>query len=410
MKKEKFFYLFILFFSLFSCTKFNSIDYDFVRISNKTSIKDISEVKDPIVITMGINSNKSNHIKTSEIKGDIFVVIDWENEKVFDWVFSPDKEGSVTWRCVELGKNPVKYFASGYSGKLRYIQKGNNQVQSFDVNYSTGYLDNLSSNGNYGLLTDFTFDTEKQQDKYRVYVVDMINQKRNPVPIDVLTFSNGYICPPVSDSEGNFYFGYHKIENNTVNVHIAKIECKKNILVDFSELIYPLISEDEIDISTGEPKYFYSKVLNVSNNVIAYTRSTLGSGDRSGLIYGYDITNNKKSKPIPFPENIDSKEPYLYAFASVPYKNQLIVTVCGGLETYPGKKMVYICEYDIEKGSSRLLTSVDFDMTETIWLRDNRLYMMNSRNTLDIKYMYINLDDYSASEPVRVTLDDVIKQ
>lgn len=47
-------------------------------------------------------------------------------------------------------------------------------------------------------------------------------------------------------------------------------------------------------------------------------------------------------------------------------------------------------------------------MTETVWVRDSRIYFMNSRNTSDVKYTYYDTADGKIGSVIEVSVDKII--
>ena len=239
----------VLFFT--SCENlYFSDNYDVARYTSKTTIKDFSEVNDPIVITMPVYGfkhflgMKSFSEKKSRV-GDAFVVIDWENEKVFDWVFQGDKYGSVNWRCVELGTDP-KYYCTASSGSehVYYLKKGKTSVISIDSGVGQ-YFESSGSAKPRGLLWG------NNMAPYKVSVFDMEKKK---VVGDMFSFNtDDSVNYPVSDEDGNFWLAYQK----EYQTYISKIDTI-SLTTEKFPVVLPNIGTEPSDPPNSDIKDSYS--------------------------------------------------------------------------------------------------------------------------------------------------------
>jgi gamma-glutamylcyclotransferase (GGCT)/AIG2-like uncharacterized protein YtfP len=86
------------------------------------------------------------------------------------------------------------------------------------------------------------------------------------------------------------------------------------------------------------------------------------------------------------------------------------VTVYGVFPgTIDGKRKVRFAEIDIdEKAIKSLDVVMDFDLTETIYPRGNRLYLMNSRNISNVFYTYYDFETGEIGEIINIKYEDII--
>lgn len=59
-------------------------------------------------------------------------------------------------------------------------------------------------------------------------------------------------------------------------------------------------------------------------------------------------------------------------------------------------------------GYFRLSLTMDFDLTETIYPRGNRLYLMNSRNISNVFYTYYDFETGEIGEIKNIKYEDII--
>lgn len=130
----------------------------------------------------------------------------------------------------------------------------------------------------------------------------------------------------------------------------------------------------------------------------------------SPVLYVLDINNGslENEKRYYFPEGKIKENEAGYFYTGVFYNKKFYGIVPVSLES-----KFYIVEIDPngEGGEAKLFLEkpVLFDMTETVWLRGSKLYVMNSRRLADVKYMYIDLETKEQSEVFRLTYEQVIE-
>lgn len=86
------------------------------------------------------------------------------------------------------------------------------------------------------------------------------------------------------------------------------------------------------------------------------------------------------------------------------------VTVYGVFPgTIDGKRKVRFAEIDIEGKEIKSLDVVlDFDFTETVYPRGNRLYLMKSRNISNVFYTYYDFETGEIGEIINIKYEDII--
>lgn len=391
---KKLILLLIILFTFISCSPFYFPDNSVDEVTKKTTINDIGNCTDPIVITMPVYKdynlfgNENMGTKLKQI-GDIFVVIDTETNKLYDWVYEPNEDGSVIWRCVELGKGKEKkYFASSINGIQSYIQAGNSKVQRYKTDASKTYMDSYNSVGTKGLLIGFF-------QNYEITVFDSNSGSVKRID-DIPTTDMGAIRHPLADENGDYYIACEKDDYT----YIYKIDTKNNSVSTYDKKFLSF-KDDTLTCS----------VLGIQDKKIIIDIDSNWSNEYESYIYAFDISGDKliNERKYVFPQSIIDKHGLkLYSYTGVFYGGKFYVIVPISLEY-----KFYILEIDPNGsgGEAKLFLEepVDFDMTETVWLRDSKLYFMDSRRVSDIKYMYIDLETKEQSEIFKLTYDEVIK-
>lgn len=383
-------------FVFMGCDNFFIGPDDLSNVTSKTTIKDFSELTHPIVVSMEVWGSyhlfgNKDFAKKSKREGNIFVVIDWENDRVFDWVFQKDESGFVNWRCIEQGTNPVRYCtASSGTQTVYFLEPGKTSVTGFNTGVAR-YFDSYSSPGNRGLL--FGSGYENGWSLYKLGVVDVAEQKMYG-DATLKTDGVGYVFHPKADSEGNFWVAYkqHDISRlSKIDVNSLKLET--------------------LDLSlnrkgSSEHDYNYD-VMAVSDKYIFLSKDALGKDQHTDSeIWIVEKNAPHDTKIISCPEGLDYEGFFVYD--GVYYNGRLYATVC---DTSWASSKFHICEFNPESGTSSIVSEpIDYDFTENFYLRGNRIYFMSSRNINNISYMYYDISTGKTSGITQIRYEDVIAQ
>lgn len=403
MKYKDRIYLCIMFFCvvlLLGCDNLYQADGDVSNITSKTSIQDFSGVNQPIVITMPVYDSYhlfgiSSWSEQRRCEGDVFVVIDWENDTVFDWVFQESPGGMLPWRCVEQGTAPVRYCTtSTHKECVYFLEQGKTSVTTQQSGVA-GWIDSYSSPGTRGLLL---FNAPGG---YPLAVFD-VAEGQHCGDILIETSTVGYVFQPHADEEGNFWVAYPQDATS----YVSKIN------TDTVRLEAPITSftnwnAEESDAADAKELDIYS-VVGACKGSVFVARNASGDGTHKPVLYVIDTNAADPQESmvrIPCPEGLDAD--YHYIYDGVCYGGSFYATVCGA---HGDDRLVYICAFDPTAGTARVLAGpILFDMTETIWLRGSRLYMMKSRKLTDVFYMYCDLDTGEMSGITEIRLEDLVR-
>lgn len=400
---RKLLFLLPLCFILNSCCFYFS-DSDIKDITKKTEIRDISNCHEPIVITMPVYNQKNlfgNEKLGSKYErlGDIFVVIDTQTNDLYDWVFCKNEEGSVTWRCVELGTNPKKYFST--CGSLQCcIQAGSTVVQKFKTDCPNRYMENLSSVGTKGLLIGNGYDSTVDEETYLIKVFDSTTGKVSE-DLSLYTDSIGYMDHPIADGENTYYLCSNLNNKNYIN----KINTNTYSLEQL-----PIILNTKENIN-GEEKLYNYFVLNSHNDYIILSKLQLGANCFSTSLYLVNSNDSNMQNSlvrIDCPSEYYNKKEGAYFARGINYKNNFYSILSTGTLADPSL-IIFKTNFETKK-LENISGYINFDFTETIWLKDSKIYFMCSRDISNVSYMYFDLETKQQSEIFYLSYDKIVSQ
>lgn len=398
-------HLFLLLNVLSSCV---FEDEDISHITKKNSIKNFEALNNPIVVTMPVSHYTKNGKIKHEIKdGDIFVVIDWESDKVFDWIYSPDPYGSTISRCVELSNavGTKRYFSSSEkSGLANCIENKSTKVFSYNTNRKGLFLNSRSVGGVKTILSN-TFFGEKNI--FCGFIFNGFTGNVDDKKIEIETTSSN-LQRLVADESGNLWTILPNNENDVLyKIDANSCEYKEIVKLDnqnFAEDIFGEEHEEDVH-----------NVIAVNNGIVFIERTQYGPGNHEIHKPKIFIVDSNSSNPyenmktISVPDEIKNFPYYLYD--GVIYKGNLYVAapLSIGFEGITDDDNLCIIKFDIENESSTLFgVPLKFRYNQNIWLRKNRLYLMNSWNPQKISYTYIDLDTGIQGKVVKMDFDNIV--
>ena len=382
--------------SLTSCTWMYMDSDDTAHIEAKRSIRPFSHLKEPIVVTMPVYSNRhlfgnKSWDSMQDQKGDIFVVIDLATDTVWDWIFFPGKHGWTNWRCVEAGSNPTLYCSAGMgSGLVGCLDP---TKTTLDV-YNAGTKDvvrSYSTPGDHIIIPDDYYDQEAQTLVYRINSFN-VKTGRMEGSVEVPTDSIGFFDHPQADQDGNYWFAYPYKGINCVRMYNVSSNTLGDIVANL-----PYSKEGD----------FYSCHVQYANdkNIIGCYCKTGAEPDLNQQLFHLDKQQDWKLTFISIPDELDSIS-YLYETVKINGKYYGIHPNEIREDYIP---QVHLSEIDLEKKEIRKIATVDIDMTETVYVRGSRLYLMKSRNISDIYYTYYDFSTGKTGRMVNIKYEDVVK-
>lgn len=133
MKKKLISFIFLFIVLCFSCDN-SSIN----RFVSKTTIKPFSELKDPVVLIQQIScQNKIFGMQvSSKIIGSVLMVVDFEEHKLFDWIYVPELYTFDFPYCceVKIDESKTIYCASlSSSGKIVVLDPEKTAIEYIDT-------------------------------------------------------------------------------------------------------------------------------------------------------------------------------------------------------------------------------------------------------------------------------------
>ena len=384
--------------SLTSCTWLYMDNDDTAHIEAKRTIKPFSHLKEPIVVTMPVYSNRhlfgnKNWDSMQDQKGDIFVVIDIETDTVWDWIFFPGKHGWTNWRCVEAGSNPTLYCSAGMgSGLVGCLDPTKTTLNVYNAGTKDVVM-SYSTPGNHIIIPDDYYD---QNAKTLVYRINSFNTRtgRKEGSVEVPTDSIGYFDHPQADPEGNYWFAYPYNDENCIRRYDVSTNTLGDILAKLPVWVQNI------------PSNFICHINHVDANYIM--GSYMPGGDEAA--FNQEIFYiNRQAEPeavrISIPDELDSLH-YLYDTVKIDGKYYGLHPA-SMRDGYTPE--VILSEIDLEKKEIRKVATVDIDMTETVYVRGSRLYLMKSRNISDIYYTYYDFATGETGKMVNIKYENVVK-
>lgn len=367
---------------------------DLSKVRAKTSMKPFEQINDPIVITMPVyekmalfgNENMGTYNKRA---GDMFVVYDWENNRIHDWCFFEGEHGWSNFRAVEMGM-PVKYYDAGETigclssdGKLTTYE---NPVKGTFANLNN----NQKLKSRYGILNTEGYSNGKKE--YRINIFDsetgIVNVEQIKLDCDY-----SYLFYPFADEEGNYWIcninddknWLNKIdgENNTIEKYFLENSKEESIKYYVQETFKNYIVLEEAD---------YSKK---KNNCI-------------DNIFLFDVRNKQKMQI-----NLNSNTNYSISyFISVSVNDDLyaIFLADRDCDETQWREAIELYKIDFEKKELNYINyHPNFDMTETVYSRGSRIYFLNSRNIQHFICTYYDTETGEWGEEFSITQEEILE-
>ena len=340
---------------------------DLKEVRAKTEMKPFEHINDPIVITMPVyetmalfgNPGMGTYQKRA---GDMFVVYDWENNEIHDWLFFEGEHGWSNFRAVEMG-TPVKYFDSGetigcleQNGKLTTYK--NTVMGTF-----TNLNNNQKNKSRYGLLNTDGYSNGKYE--YRINLFDSETGTVNDEQIKIIS-DVSYLHFPEADKDGNYWITSIKNNSNYLN----RINCTKNNIKEFDIGVQykTEISFEEKSIITTYVRGVYGKYVILSDFELEHTRYP--------NIIVFDIDKEEIYCEIPLPVEYHQNGMY----SGLPVNGKFYGVFPADYDADDWGESIDIYEIDIQNKKTKLLSHKELDFTETVYSRGNRIYFINSRD------------------------------
>lgn len=389
MKKVKLIFSFFVILILFASCNFYETCYESVtdlkEVRAKTSMEPFDDLNEPIVITMPVyekmalfgNESMGYYSKRA---GDIFVVYDWENNKIHDWLFFEGNHGWSNFRAAEMG-TPVKYYDSG--DKIGCLDSGGNlTVYKNDI---LGTFTNLNNNHNpksrYGLL-----NTDGYSDglyEYRINIFDSETGKTNKNQIKMLSESSNLFFP-FADDKGNYWICSFFSSDDKKKSVLNKIDGENN----------KITAVKEFDESYRVKETFKDYIILRSEEL------------REILVY-----NIKKDESIKIEYPRVSHEFSFYIGVVANDEIYGIFTADKDNDEYAWRETTEIHKIDIE--NKRLIKEeyeFDYDcMTETVYSRGSRIYLLNSRDLSKFVCSYYDVVTKEKGLAVEISLEEILE-
>ncbi len=379
----------------YSCRDMYRSVVDMSVITEKTTYKNLSAVKEPIVINMPVFEEKylfgnSNNASQTRRIGDMFVIIDWETNSVYDWVYYGGEAYYTFDRPVEVGKNPVKYFSSmSGSGKVACLDPDKTTVSVKETGKS-GMFYNRFTPGKYCIKDYARYSEAAKKVEFCIWIYDTENGTYSDKDLSVALDNYEIIPMLASDSSGNFWFSYMLDGFG----YIAKVDCANGKI---EKLNTTIDCRNEEDSSKAD---FSAKVRFVFNDYI-FIYKGVGSGNHSeDELCIVDFNLDKVAGTI---SSFLSKDEFIYNVVEV--NNSFY-----GISCNANNENVNFYKLDTENLTSEKVNDEPFqvDITDNAWVRENRIYLMSSRSTRNVYYNYFDVETKETGEGWHVKQSEIV--
>ena len=357
-------YLILVLFLFTSCLP----SWDNGKVTGKTNIKNFEHLNDPFVILADVTWPKT-FLGIPGLgwdyynKGNVFIVIDWETNTIFDWVYYPSTPGSVLKRAVALGSSSKKYYSSSSEGVVGCISPDSNKVTIYDTSKVDGYLEPCFLKGKTAILWD---DSENVP----LTTCRFFDSEKGEILKDSFTLYAGpNITRPIESANGNLWISYTGRKDYLT--HVGKIKIKDK---SYEELMSFKGCGSE-DILAEENGFLYM--------------CDSGNNEEYDSLYKIDSSTGDLilKKDIYVDDKVDNFGHFSGCFI---YKSNMYVVHFGNsIETDNFAVWVYQINTDtleVERISDR----IDIWATENKWLRGSRIYFMYGNDS----YTYFDLDTW----------------
>ena len=404
MKKVLFLFLITLQFISCDMFYFSASKADLAKVKSKTTYQSFEHLNEPIVIAMKVYDQKNLFGKEDwgnyvESHGNIFVILDWETDTVYDWVYTGEGPTFTNWRGMQVGENPKRYYISTwYSGAMCYISENETKPTTLYHKYPT-FMRAYNIKTDYSILDGYRYNHEIENEEltYQIF-----NAKTNEVSSKIHaieTDSIGYISNIGIDPEGNFWVATMNHESS--KEYVASLWQIKS---QTDELIGPIkqyqCQNAEASDDPNERILDYYAVDCVNDKYVFLKRGALGMYTHDTKIVLIDYKTEgypEKLITIPFDENV-----YLEKIIAVNNKIYLIFPGTSGSE------YVEIRSLDLNSLEVYKESSFNFDYTENVWVRGSRIYFMSSRNPNNCYYTWYDTETKQQGEVFNLNFEDII--
>ncbi len=372
---------------------------DISSVTNKTTYKSFSHLNNPIVISMPVHStrylfrNKNNNAKREKV-GDIFVIIDWETNEVYDWCFYGNSNQTVWDRPVEACQNPVRYFNPVIDkNQIIELNPNNTTVTTIPVT-NIGLFYNNNTPGDYCVIDSYGWNNNTDSEEINFRLFDCEKQTFSSNKLSQPVNCSSYISMLIPDNIGDLWFSY--LFNGYA--YVSKLCCSSEELITL-DLRFPCKKNTE-----GSNYDFSCSVLYACNSYILLSKFQLGKGPyNDNKLYKINLNNNEVQEiDISFSE---------YSFLSRIVKIENTI-YCIINNSDNNQKCIDICQLNEETLTLEKLNDNEkffISYTDNLWVRDNRIYFMDSWNTKKIFYNYFDVQTCEQGQGWTIIQEDVIK-
>lgn len=247
MKKSLYIFIFVVLFSLFSCTIYTPVK-DYSHEFKKIEYKSFAELNEPFVFKLDTElefNKKDTDRTTTQQRGSYYIIYDWETESVFDYVYVPgDNSNGYIGKTLDMRKtkNGDYVYLSYYSDyrdekvKLYFLNSSKNKVDKIEIEEREDYKLYYGFSLVFSTYKDdnlFVFMDKDSESEYRLIFVEADTQKEIKRKIinskrlleDFCIDSTGSVWFKSMDYErGYACFGYYNYKTDELNQNYFELD------------------------------------------------------------------------------------------------------------------------------------------------------------------------------------------
>lgn len=403
MKILQYLFLLALTFLFFSCslyvveTKFD--ENDFV---NKTTMKTFENLNEPFIISKTITEYSHNRFNKDKTKqnylGGINIVIDWETDTVYDWLYS--KYPGIYPVPLTMGQNPKKYY--NYIGGSRFsiINPQSPELKIIKTSEECDYFYNYSTPGNYSITYNAYGYDDSLENPGVITRLQIFDAEIEDIKKEFVTFTEGNSFNDFfhSDPEGGLWFRIDRKDE----ILIAKVD-GKNAKIEYLNSTL----DTNIDNFGFVKEKFNYYVPFVGNDIgFIYKNALDGVGineKNANQIYEFN-PQNKDTDFIPYKMNVLDSD-YISNILEINGNYYGVAFTTNTME-----KEIHIYYVDAENKTVELYTEekICFDYYWKAEIRKNRIYFIKHEGN-ETAYIYFDIDTKKFSDIKIFKTEDIIK-
>lgn len=351
-------------------------------VKNKTSIGNFEHLNSPIVCSFTFQTGYS---KFSPKYGTIYYVYDWENDKIYDWVF--DKNWVLNWREVKVGKKYLTASNFGYA----YLDSETGTVTYHDLDFHS-YLFHQETPGKLGMIYYEKIAEEGYYNfKVHVNLFDSETGGIERVPeMDFCYASGCSFANMKSDSDGNIWvcanYDPEKSGKEDNYFRLIKMDLENKKTIEYNKCNSSIAYRRD-GVTQG---LYMENIVAISDEYVITNYYLLGAHDikdpqeNNINFYSKEDINAGIQKQIQIPVAMDGT---MFICDALVINNNLYLLCRNESDVYTDIYKVNL-ENSFEDFELEYEVRMNIDYTDDVYARGNRIYLLCSRVESYFIYMW----------------------